>query len=103
MDYQGVSASDVKATLNGDANVSLKVGSIHSEPVKPVTVTLDGEDITNSDDVDITLTVTDSTGTPVSNWKNVVGKTADSYTFSYKVTYQGETVTTLTKTITVSE
>ena len=103
VDYQGVSASDVKATLNGDANVSLKVGSIHSEPVKPVTVTLDGEDITNSDDVDITLTVTDSTGTPVSNWKNVVGKTADSYTFSYKVTYQGETVTTLTKTITVSE
>ena len=103
VDYESVSASDVKATLNGEDNITLKVGSIHSEPVKPVTVTLDSKDITNSSDVKITLTVTDSTGTPISNWKTVVGKTADSYTFSYKVTYQGETVTTLTKTITVSE
>lgn len=103
LNYQGVSASDVKATLNGKTNISYTVGSIHTEPVKPVTVTLDGEDITKSDDVSITLTVTDSGGSPISNWESVVGKTADSYTFSYRITYQGKTVTTLTKTITVTE
>lgn len=100
VDYEGVAISDVKATLNGDANISLDINAIYTEPVKPVTVTLDGEDIT--DECEITLTVTDSSGTPVSNWKTVVGKTAESYTFSYKVTYQGETVTTLTRTVTVS-
>ena len=101
VEYKGASASDVTAKLNSSATVSWNVGTTYSEPSKPVTVTLDGEDITNDSDVSITLTVTDASGTPVSNWKNVVGTTTGSYTFSYKVTYQGETVTTLTKTVNV--
>lgn len=100
--YDGASVSDVSATLSGKSEVSLTVGSIYTEPIKPVKVTLEGEDITDDSDVKITLTVTDSSGTPVNNWENVVGKSADTYTFSYKVTYQGETVTTLTRTVTVS-
>ena len=103
VDYEGSSASDVTATLNGKSTVTLTSGSIYTEPVKPVTVTLDGEDITDDSDVKITLTVTDATGTPINNWSSVVGKTSgETYTFSYKVTYQGETVTTLTRTVVVN-
>ena len=41
--------------------------------------------------------------TPISNYGSVVGKTAGTYTFTYTVTYQGETVTTLTRTVIVKE
>ena len=102
IDYEGVSASDVTATLNGNATVELSVGSIYTDPTPPVKVTLDGEDITDDNDVDVDLTVTDATGSPVSNYGSVVGKTAGTYTFTYTVTYQGETVTTLTRTVIVS-
>ena len=102
--YEGVSASDVTATLNGESSVTLHgIPSIYTEPVKPVTVMLDGEDITNDSDVKVSLTVTDASGTPISDWKSVVGKSAGSYTFTYNVTYQGEEVTTLTRTVTVEE
>lgn len=99
--YEGVSASDVTATLNGKASETIKVGQTHAEPVKPVTVMLDGEDITNDSDVKVTLTVTDASGTPVNKWESVIGTTAGSYTFTYNVTYQGEKVATLTRTVTV--
>ncbi len=102
IDYEGVSASDITASLTTDSTINLTSPTIYKEPQKPVKVTLDGEDITNSSDVKINLTVTDSTGTPVSDWETVVGKTIGSYTFSYSITYQGETVTTLTKTVIVS-
>ncbi len=103
VDYEGVSASDVTATLNGRSTYELTVGSIYNEPTKPVTVMLDGEDITDDGDVDIDLTVTDATETPISNYGTVVGKTVGTYTFTYTVTYQGEVVTTLTRTVVVSE
>ena len=103
VDYEGVSASDVTATLNGKSSVELTVGSIYTEPTKPVTVTLDGEDITDDSDVKIELTVTDSTGTPISNYNSVIKSTPGTYTFTYTVTYQGETVTTLTRTVNVKE
>lgn len=101
--YKGISTSDITATLNGKANISLKTGTMYSEPVKPVTVMLDGEDITNDSDVKYTLTVTNASGTPISNWESVVGTVAESYTFTYSITYQGEKVTTLTRTVTVTE
>ena len=100
--YEGVSASDVTASLTTESTINLTSPAIYTEPINPVKVTLDGEDITNDNDVDIKLTVTDTTGTLVNDWKTVVGKTPGTYTFSYKVTYQGETVTTLTKTVEVS-
>ena len=103
VDYEGVSVSDVTAILTTDSTVELKVPSIYKEPTNPVKVTLDGEDITDDSDVDIELTVTDATGTPIDNYSSVVGKTAGTYTFTYTVTYQGETVTTLTRTVIVSE
>ena len=101
--YKGISTSDITATLNGKANISLKTGTMYSEPVKPVTVMLDREDITNDSDVKYTLTVTNASGTPISNWESVVGTVAESYTFTYSITYQGEKVTTLTRTVTVTE
>ena len=101
--YEGISTSDITATLNGKATETIKVGQTHAEPAKPVTVMLDGEDITNDSDVKYTLTVTDASGTPISNWESVVGTVAESYTFTYSITYQGEKVTTLTRTVTVTE
>ena len=89
--------------MNGRSTYELTVGSIYNEPTKPVTVMLDGEDITDDGDVDIDLTVTDATETPISNYGTVVGKTVGTYTFTYTVTYQGEVVTTLTRTVVVSE
>lgn len=101
--YEGISTSDITATLNGKATETIKVGQTHAEPAKPVTVMLDGEDITNDSDVKYTLTVTNASGTPISNWESVVGTVAESYTFTYSITYQGEKVTTLTRTVTVTE
>ena len=101
VDYEGVSASDVTASLTTDSLIKLTSPAIYTEPINPVKVTLDGEDITKDDDVEIKLTVTDTTGTLVNDWKTVVGKSPGTYTFSYKVTYQGETVATLTKTVEV--
>ena len=102
VDYEGVSASDVTASLTTDSTIKLTSPAIYTEPIRPVKVTLNGEDITNDSDVKITLTVTDTAGTPITDWSTVVGKTPGTYTFSYKVTYQGETVATLTKTVEVS-
>ena len=101
VNYDATSASDVKATLNGSSSAQVDLGSNYVEPSNPVKVTLNGEDITNSDEVDVTLTVTDATGTVVNNWKSVIGTVEGVYTFSYKVTYDGEEVTTLEKTVTV--
>ena len=101
VNYDAASASDVKATLNGSSSAQVDLGSNYVEPSNPVKVTLNGEDITNSDEVDVTLTVTDATGTVVNNWKSVIGTVEGVYTFSYKVTYDGEEVTTLEKTVTV--
>ena len=101
VNYDATSASDVKATLNGSGSAQVDLGSNYVEPSNPVKVTLNGEDITNSDEVDVTLTVTDATGTVVNNWKSVIGTVEGVYTFSYKVTYDGEEVTTLEKTVTV--
>ena len=100
VDYEGVSVSDITASLTTDSTIKLTAPAIYSEPVKPVKVTLDGEDIT--DEAEIKLTVTDASGVPISDWKNIVGKSAGTYTFSYSVTYSGEHVTTLTKTVEVS-
>ena len=102
VDYEGVSVSDVTASLTTDSTIKLTSPAIYTEPIRPVKVTLNGEDITNDSDVKIALTVTDTAGTPITDWSTVVGKTPGTYTFSYKVTYQGETVTTLTKTVEVS-
>ena len=55
VEYDGVSASDVTATLMGDSTVSLKLGDSYSEPLNPVKVTLEGENITDSDEVEISL------------------------------------------------
>ena len=101
VNYDAASASDVKATLNGSSSAQVDLGSNYIDPSNPVKVTLNGEDITNSDEVDVTLTVTDATGTVVNNWKSVIGTAEGVYTFSYKVTYNGEEVTTLEKTVTV--
>lgn len=103
VDYEGIDASDITATLNSKSTVNLKVNESYNEPAKPVTVMLDGKDITNDNDVKIKLTVTDATETPINNYDSVVGKTPNTYTFTYTVTYQGNVVTTLTKTVIVEE
>ena len=101
VDYEGVDANDVTASLTTDSTISLVSPAVYNEPNKPVKVMLDGEDITNSNEVEIELTVTDATGAPITDWSNI-GKTPGTYTFSYSVTYLDETVATLTKTVEVS-
>ena len=101
VNYKAATASDVSATLNGNSAVNVQLGHNYVEPSNPVKVTLNGEDITKSSSVKVTLTVTDATGTTVNNWNSVIGTVEGVYTFTYRVTYEGEDVTTLEKTVTV--
>lgn len=101
VEYDGVSASDVTATLMGDSTVSLKLGDSYSEPLNPVKVTLEGENITDSDEVEISLTVLSAGNNITNSWKTLITSTPGTYEFNYKVTYNGVRVTTLTRTVTV--
>lgn len=101
VEYDGVSASDVTATLMGDSTVSLKLGDSYSEPLNPVKVTLEGENITDSDEVEINLTVLSAGNDVTNSWKTLITSTPGTYEFNYKVTYNGVRVTTLTRTVTV--
>lgn len=101
VEYDGVSASDVTATLMGDSTVSLELGKSYSEPLNPVKVTLDGEDITDSDEVKFPLTVLFAGNDVTNSWKTLITSTPGTYEFNYKVTYNGVRVTTLTRTVTV--
>ena len=101
VEYDGVSASDVTATLMGDSTVSLKLGDSYSEPLNPVKVTLEGENITDSDEVEISLTVLSAGNNITNSWKTLITSTPGTYEFNYKVTYNGIRVTTLTRTVTV--
>ena len=101
VEYDGISASDVTATLMGDSTVSLKLGDSYSEPLNPVKVTLDGENITDSDEVEISLTVLSAGNNVTNSWKTLITSTPGTYEFNYKVTYNGVRVTTLTRTVTV--
>ena len=101
VEYDGVSASDVAATLMGDSTVSLKLGDSYSEPLNPVKVTLEGENITDSDEVEISLTVLSAGNNITNSWKTLITSTPGTYEFNYKVTYNGVRVTTLTRTVTV--
>lgn len=101
VEYDGVSASDVTATLMGDSTVSLKLGDSYREPLNPVKVTLEGENITDSDEVEISLTVLSAGNDVTNSWKTIITSTPGTYEFNYKVTYNGVRVTTLTRTVTV--
>lgn len=101
VEYDGVSASDVTATLMGDSTVSLKLGDSYSEPLNPVKVTFEGENITDSDEVEISLTVLSAGNDVTNSWKTLITSTPGTYEFNYKVTYNGVRVTTLTRTVTV--
>ena len=101
VEYDGVSASDVTATLMGDSTVSLKLGDSYSEPLNPVKVTLEGENITDSDEVEISLTVLSAGNNVTNSWETLITSTPGTYEFNYKVTYNGVRVTTLTRTVTV--
>ena len=101
VEYDGVSASDVTATLMGDSTVSLKLGDSYSEPLNPVKVTLEGENITDSDEVEISLTVLSAGNDVTNSWKTLITSIPGTYEFNYKVTYNGVRVTTLTRTVTV--
>ena len=101
VEYDGVSASDVTATLMGDSTVSLKLGDSYSEPLNPVKVTLEGENITDSDEVEISLTVLSAGNDVTNSWKTLITSIPGTYEFNYKVTYNGVRVATLTRTVTV--
>ncbi len=98
VDYDYADASDVEVTLEGNRNVSLSVGESYTEPDNPIKATLDGEDIT--DEVTVSKTITDATGTVAQI--SDIGTTPNTYTITYKVSYQGVLVNTLERTITVS-
>lgn len=98
VDYDYADASDVEVTLEGNRNVSLSVGESYTEPDNPIKATLDGEDIT--DEVAVSKTITDATGTAAQI--SDIGTTPNTYTITYKVSYQGVLVNTLERTITVS-
>ena len=98
VDYQGSSASDATVTLNGEASINLTLGSKYTD--KGVTVTLDGEDITN--DCKITPKVMLNSTIPSS--LSEIGSAAGTYTITYTITYEGENISdkTISRTINVS-
>lgn len=96
VDYEGVSSSDVKVSLNGDATMSINTGESYKD--EGVSATLDGEDI--SDDINITTKVTDSSGAEV-QMSTIGTVSGETYKITYTITYEGVVVNTLTRTITV--
>ena len=96
VDYEGVSSSDVKVSLNGDATMSINTGETYKD--EGVSATLDGEDI--SDDINITTKVTDSSGAEV-QMSTIGTVSGETYKITYTITYEGVVVNTLTRTITV--
>lgn len=100
LDYKGASASDVKVRLVGGNSMTLKLGDTFVDRKDPVEVTLDGEDITNSPEVKITMVITDSEKKEVE--PSEVGKEAGTYTITYKVEYNKTLVGSVTKTLVVS-
>ena len=98
VDYDHADVSDIEVSLVGDANVQLSVGDSYDEPENPIKATLDGEDIT--DDVKITRTITNAAGITADLIE--IGTTAETYTITYKVSYQGVLVNTIKRIITVN-
>jgi len=96
--YTGGSSSDITATLNGKSTINLNVGETYND--EGVSVSLDGEDLTNSSDVTIKTTVQDASKNVVN--LNSIGNSAGVYTITYKVSYFGDHVANLTRTIVVS-
>ena len=99
VDYKGISANDVTASLNGKSTYELIVGSNFVDEKPPVKVTAHGEDITDDSNVKITTTFTDALGREVD--KSKIGQTVGDYKATYKVTYDGKEVASLQRTIKV--
>ena len=83
VESKGISANDAKVSLKGDSTVRLSVGDSYAD--KGFTVLLDGENITSSCDWD--AVVTTSAGTPATI--SEIGSVEETYTISYKITYEG--------------
>jgi len=98
IEHKGASESEAKITLNGGKTHSIIVGSQFTDENPPLTVTLDGEDITS--DVKITTSIVDATGSPAS--LSSIGTIANTYTITYKVTYEGTSIGSVTRTVIVS-
>ncbi len=99
VDYKGSSSSDVKLTLNGKANVSVTETEGYTDSSSPVKATLDGEDITK--DIKVTTTYSKDGGSS-KTYDNSRLTEAGTYIFTYNVTYEGEKVDTLTRTVIIS-
>lgn len=99
VEHKGTTESDATITLNGGKTHQIEAGKQYVDEKPPVTVMLDGEDIT--DDVKITTTVVDATGSPAD--LSSIGFTPNTYTITYKVTYEGTTLGSVTRTVIVKQ
>lgn len=99
LDYEGVDSSDIEVNLMGNSNISIKVGESYTDENPPVKVILGGENITS--DTTIKTTIEDSNGMTIKNISSI-GSSANTYTITYKIIYQGLLIDTLTRTITVN-
>lgn len=98
-DYNGVSASDVKVSLNGSSTVELSTDTNYIDEKPPVKVTAGDEDITS--EATIRTTITDSSGKEVKI--NEIHRQAGTYTIKYDVSYEGVNVGSLSRKIIVKE
>jgi len=97
VEHKGTSESDATITLNGGKTHQMDSGEVFKDENPPVKVMLNGEDITN--DVKITATAVDAAGSPAD--LSSIGLTANTYTITYKITYEGTTLGSVTRTVIV--
>lgn len=94
VDYKGPATSDINVTLNGDATVSTTADQGYMDS-NPIQATLDGEDITSNVKVNTTYSINGSSKTY--NGESITEP--GTYIFTYKVSYEGEIIDTLSRTV----
>ena len=98
VEYDHADASDITISLADGDSVTISSGESFN-PDNQVEASLDGEDIT--DDVRVITSIVDAAG--ITAEPSDIGSTPNtSYTITYRVTYQGVLVGTLTQKVTVN-
>ncbi|MBQ9011323.1 MAG: transglycosylase domain-containing protein [Bacilli bacterium] len=99
IDYKGTSSDDINVSLEGKSDITVTASEGYTDLSKPLKATLAGEDVTN--EVKVTTTYTKDGGSSTA-YNHTRLTEPGVYVFTYKVTYEGETVDTIDNARTVT-